>query len=100
MRFMQRRTEPRRQRVQDGDKKGQGPGGRFLRKKANRFYAIFPERTSAVDYKDTERLAKFLTEKGKITPRRITGLTAKQQRMLARAIRKARYAGLLPFQAE
>ena len=76
------------------------PGGRFSRKKINRFYTIFPEKTGQVDYKDTERLTRFLTEKGKIVPRRITGLTAKQQRILGRAIKKARHAGFLPFQAD
>ena len=75
---------------------GEG-GGRFFRKKINRLHTIFPEGSKTVDYKDSERLSKFLTEKGKILPRRITGLTAKQQRMLTRAIKKARHAGLVGF---
>ncbi|MBI3307124.1 MAG: 30S ribosomal protein S18 [Candidatus Omnitrophica bacterium] len=75
-------------------------GGRPFRKKINRFYTVFTERSNEIDYKDTEKLLRFLTEKGKIIPRRITGFTAKQQRMLARAIKRARYAGLLPFQAD
>ncbi|HTL48181.1 MAG TPA: 30S ribosomal protein S18 [Verrucomicrobiae bacterium] len=82
---------------------GKGPRGKgrgFLRKKQNRFNMVFAPKQEAVDYKDTERLGRFLTEKGKIIPRRITGLTAKQQRVLARAIRRARHAGLLPFQAD
>jgi small subunit ribosomal protein S18 len=66
----------------------------------NRFFTIFPQATKVVDYKDTERLSKFLTEKGKIIPRRITGLNAKQQRTLVRAIKRARHAGLLAFQKE
>ena len=53
-----------------------------------------------VDYKDVERLAKFITEKGKIIARRITGNCAKHQRILASAIKRARHAALLPFQAE
>jgi small subunit ribosomal protein S18 len=52
-----------------------------------------------MDYKDTDGLGKYLTEKGKILPRRITRLNAKDQRMLTRLIKKARHAGLLPFQA-
>ncbi len=79
---------------------GEGGGGKFIRKRINRFYTVFSERTSHLDYKDSERLSKFLTEKGKIVPRRITGLTAKQQRMLTRAIKRARHAGLLPFQVD
>jgi small subunit ribosomal protein S18 len=71
-----------------------------MRRRINRFYGVFAEGAHAVDYKDTERLSKFLTEKGKIIPRRMTGLTAKQQRILARAIKRSRQAGLLPFQAD
>ena len=50
------------------------------------------------DYKDTELLMKFVTEKGKILPRRITRLNAKDQRALKKLIRKARHAALMPFQ--
>ncbi|MGG6293595.1 30S ribosomal protein S18 [Leptolyngbya sp. AN02str] len=50
-----------------------------------------------IDYKDVELLRKFITERGKILPRRITGLTAKQQRDLTQAIKRARILALLPF---
>ncbi|NEP02854.1 MAG: 30S ribosomal protein S18 [Symploca sp. SIO2E9] len=50
-----------------------------------------------IDYKDVELLRKFITERGKILPRRITGLTAKQQRDLTTAIKRARFLALLPF---
>lgn len=50
-----------------------------------------------IDYKDVELLRKFVTERGKILPRRITGLTAKQQRDLTKAIKQARILALLPF---
>ncbi len=50
-----------------------------------------------IDYKDVELLKKFVTERGKILPRRITGLTAKQQRQLTFAIKRARILGLLHF---
>ncbi|MGQ9693049.1 MAG: 30S ribosomal protein S18 [Thermaceae bacterium] len=49
------------------------------------------------DYKNVEVLKKFLSETGKILPRRRTGLTAKEQRILARTIKRARVLGLLPF---
>jgi small subunit ribosomal protein S18 len=49
-----------------------------------------------VDYRDYELLRKFMTERGKIMPGRITGTTAKQQRQIKRAIRRARVMGLLP----
>lgn len=50
-----------------------------------------------IDYKNVELLQKFITERGKILPRRITGLTAKQQRDLTTAIKRARILALLPF---
>lgn len=50
-----------------------------------------------IDYKDVELLRKYITERGKILPRRITGLTAKQQRALTTAIKQARVVALLPF---
>lgn len=51
----------------------------------------------AIDYKDVDLLRKFITERGKILPRRITGLTAKQQRRLTVAVKRARILALLPF---
>ncbi len=53
-----------------------------------------------VDYKDIETLSKFITERGKILPRRITGVSAYFQRRLAKAIKRARHVALLPFVAE
>ncbi|MGK7913929.1 MAG: 30S ribosomal protein S18 [Prochloraceae cyanobacterium] len=50
-----------------------------------------------IDYKDVELLSKFITERGKILPRRLTGLTSKQQRDLTTAVKRARIVALLPF---
>jgi small subunit ribosomal protein S18 len=50
-----------------------------------------------IDYKNTKLLVKFISPQGKILPRRATGLTAKQQRNMATAIKQARMSGLLPF---
>ena len=50
-----------------------------------------------IDYKDVELLSKFLTEQGKILPRRMTGLTTKQQTRLTKAVKIARMLSLLPF---
>ena len=50
-----------------------------------------------IDYKDTDLLLRFVNEQGKILPRRITGVTAKQQRQLTRAIKRARHLALIPF---
>ena len=60
-----------------------------------RLSPIKPE--EPIDYKDVDLLRKFITERGKILPRRITGLTAKQQRDLTIAIKRARLVALLPF---
>ncbi|MBW4574077.1 MAG: 30S ribosomal protein S18 [Aphanothece sp. CMT-3BRIN-NPC111] len=60
-----------------------------------RLSPIKPE--DPIDYKDVDLLRKFITERGKILPRRITGLTAKQQRDLAKAIKRSRLIALLPF---
>ena len=50
-----------------------------------------------IDYKDVDLLKKFITVRGKILPRRLTGLTAKQQRDLTNAVKRARIVALLPF---
>ncbi|PSO51172.1 MAG: 30S ribosomal protein S18 [Cyanobacteria bacterium QH_8_48_120] len=50
-----------------------------------------------IDYKDVDLLRKYITERGKILPRRITNLTSKQQRDLTKAIKRARLLALLPY---
>lgn len=52
-----------------------------------------------IDYKDIENLKKFLNPNGRILPRKRTGLTAKNQRTLAEAVKRARFMGLIPFVA-
>lgn len=66
----------------------------YRRKKFCRFTA---ENASDIDYKDIALLKNFITETGKIVPSRITGNKAKYQRMLAQAIKRARFLALLPF---
>jgi len=53
-----------------------------------------------IDYKDVDTLSQFITERGKIIPRRITGVSLHYQRLLTKAIKKARYMALLPFVAQ
>lgn len=50
-----------------------------------------------IDYKDANLLKRFLTDRGKILPRRITGVSAFYQRKLAKAVKRARTAGILPY---
>ncbi|MBI4380121.1 MAG: 30S ribosomal protein S18 [candidate division NC10 bacterium] len=58
------------------------------------------DKIDAVDFKDAKRLRNFMTDRGKITPRRISGNCALHQRQLATAIRRARSIALLPFAAD
>ena len=55
------------------------------------------EHIDVVDYKDANTLRNYITESGKIVPCRITGATAKQQRQISTAIKRARYLSLLPY---
>ena len=62
--------------------------------------AFCQEKISEIDYKDVNRLKKFVTEGGKIVPRRMSGTCAAHQRKVAVAIKRARIASLLPFKGE
>jgi small subunit ribosomal protein S18 len=73
----------------DGDRKGKV----FFKKKVCKFC----NQKLKIDYKDADTLRRFITERGKILPRRITGTCAKHQRALALAIKRARILALLPF---
>lgn len=53
-----------------------------------------------IDYKDTETLLKFINDQGKILPRRVTGTSAKHQRMLSTAVKRARFMALIPYVSE
>jgi small subunit ribosomal protein S18 len=66
----------------------------YVRRKVCRFCA---DKFMAIDYKDYRTLRHFITERGKILPRRITGTCAKHQRRLTTAIKQARIMALLPF---
>ena len=62
--------------------------------------AFCQEKLDVIDYKDVNRLKKFITEGGKIIPRRMSGTCAAHQRLLATAIKRARITALLPFKGE
>ncbi len=80
----------------DDDRDGRTKGKTFFRKKVCRFCA----NKAAIDYKDADALRRYMTERGKILPRRITGTCSKHQRELAKAIKRARSISLLPFVAD
>ena len=76
---------------------GCGPGGRgkfFRRKKVCKFCT---EKIDAIPYRDVRLLQQFVAERGKIVPRRLTGVCTTHQRRLTRAIKQARNIALLPF---
>lgn len=58
------------------------------------------DKATEIDYKDVAKLKKYITEKGKMLPRRMTGVCAKHQRLLATAIKRARVMALLPYKAD
>ena len=62
--------------------------------------AFCQEKIDEIDYKDINRLKKYVSEGGKILPRRMSGTCAAHQRLLATAIKRARIASLLPFKGE
>jgi len=77
---------------------GGGGGGRkfFRRKKVCKFCV---EKIEAIPYRDVRLLQQFVAERGKITPRRLTGVCTTHQRRLTRSIKQARNIALLPFAA-
>ena len=104
--YAENERAPRRDRGMDSQMEGRdgddrmGRGGKgakaFFKKKVCRFCV----QKLKIDYKDADTLRRFITERGKILPRRITGTCAKHQRALAVAIKQARSIALLPFVTE
>ena len=86
-------------RDRDEDTREENEGGRRRggRTKKRRMPAFVTEADFKFDYKDAEQLRHFLTDRGKIVPRRVSGLNAKQQRELTTAIKRARNLALLPY---
>ena len=83
----------------DKTNKAEGParkrvgGGMRRRKKV----CVFCGKDNVIDYKDTNKLKRYISERGKILPRRITGNCAKHQRALTVAIKRARHVALMPY---
>jgi small subunit ribosomal protein S18 len=68
-----------------------------MRKPKKKVCQFCKDKTSYVDYKDTNLLRKFISDRGKIRARRVTGVSAQQQRQIARAVKNAREMALLPY---
>jgi len=81
------------------DNRDQKGGGTRIRKK-RKVCAFCVDKIEYIDYKNTERLEKSLSERFKILPRRITGNCAKHQRFLTTAVKRSRYVALIPYVAD
>ena len=79
------------------DKNVKRPVKKMPRKKVCVFCV---EKVDELDYKDVAKLRKFIPDKGKILPRRMSGLCAKHQRMVATAVKRARVMALIPYRAD
>ena len=85
---------PERRERRDPKEKRGGGRQKFFKKKTCKFCS---DKVAQLDFKETERIVKFLTEKGKIIPRRISGNCAKHQRVLAAGVKRSRHAAIIPF---
>ena len=81
-----------------GGGRGGGRGRRFIPKRKVCSFCV--NHVESIDYKDPELLRKYISDRGKIEPRRRTGTCAKHQRALSTAIKRARHLALLPFTPE
>ena len=90
-------NQPREPRAERPDRSERGPMHPHKRRKVCSFCV---DKVEHVDYKDVPKLRRYLSERGKILPCRMTGTCAKHQRQLTVAIKRARHIALLPYVAE
>ena len=83
-----------------GFERSERPGGRGGRKGRRKVCQFCVDKIDSIDYKDVARLRRFMSERAKILPRRVTGTCARHQRDLTVAIKRARQIALLPFVSE
>ena len=81
----------------DGFDKGEGKGGMRMRRAKRKICLFCVDKITDIDYKEVGKIRKYVSEKGKILPRRISGCCAKHQRSLTVAIKRARHIVLLPY---
>lgn len=86
----------------NNDRDGGGGGGkeRGMRRPKKKICSFCVDKVQGIDYKETAKVRKYITERGKILPRRISGNCAVHQRQLTIAIKRARQIALLPFTSE
>src|SRR5436309_15799148 len=95
------RSGPRR----DGPSGGGGSGGRYggppgLRRPRRKVCTFCVDKVQRIDYKDVGRIRRYISDRGKIDPRRKSGTCAKHQRMLTTALKRARLMAMLPYTAD
>ena len=96
---------PRRDGPSGGSDRSGGSGGRYggppgLRRPRRKVCTFCVDKVQKIDYKDVGRIRRFISDRGKIDPRRKSGTCAKHQRMLTTALKRARQVALLPYAPE
>ncbi len=81
----------------DKSERSEAPMRRRTVRRRKKVCVFCADKNAVIDYKDVNRLKKFVSERGKILPRRITGTCAKHQRALTVAIKRARHVALMPY---
>lgn len=84
----------------EGYDRGDGRGNPRMRRARRKVCAFCVDKVTDIDYKEVAKLRKYVSERGKILPRRISGNCAKHQRQLTAAIKRARHIALLPYTSE
>lgn len=84
----------------DSYDKGESKGGMRMRRVKRKVCSFCVDKVTDIDYKEVAKIRKYVSERGKILPRRISGNCAKHQRQLTMAIKRARVVALLPYTAE
>lgn len=83
-----------------GERRSEGGGYRGRRRRGTKVCRFCADKVKSIDYKDLSVLRNYVSVSGRMAPRRKTGTCAKHQRMLARAIKRARHIALLPYTAK
>ncbi len=78
----------------------EGRGGMRMRRARRKVCSFCVDKVTDIDYKEVAKIRKYISERGKILPRRISGNCAKHQRQVTAAIKRARVVALLPYTAE
>ncbi len=92
---------PRKDRnSRDNYDKGDAKGPSRMRRAKKKICGFCVDKVTDIDYKDVSKLKKFVSERGKILPRRISGNCAKHQRQMTVAVKRARHIALLPYTSD